>query len=319
MLISDILPPGRCSQLPGTAELQIQQELVTLTWHSGERGHCWGHELCLISDISLGAESPCPHRDVSLRPSQCLAWSQRCQCHSNPEHGSLCRKRSAERGSSERRLPLGSAVSPVLPDTAWWLGWMNGCSTKWWTSGMKSCFRSCEMLPVQEASEVLILNKSKLSETLCEHLSLCLWVLSLNQAHNGQVRNKMLKGSRSTEKRFQHFNKWLSFQSHQPSVWYLWPKPTRAQAEGTGVSHLESYHLHPFPRNQRCHFQSWIQTTNLRNVVHYAVDWKKAHIVQANVFLHLISLLCRLPTKRCQQSELPFPKLAVPISSWGQS
>lgn len=42
------------------------------------------------------------------------------------------------------------------------------------------------------------------------------------------------------------------------------------------VSRLESYHLHPFPRNQRWHFQSWIQTTDLRNVVHYAVDWKKA-------------------------------------------
>lgn len=70
--------------------------------------------------------------------------------------------------------------------------------------------------------------------------------------------------------------KWLSFQSHQPSVWYHWPKPTRALPKGTGVSHLESYHLHPFPGNQRWHFQSWIQTSDLRNVGYYAVDWKKS-------------------------------------------
>lgn len=113
--------------------------------------------------------------------------------------------------------------------------------------------------------------------------------------------------------------KWLSFQSHQPSVWYLWPKPTRGLPKRMGVSHLEPYHLRAFPRNQKWHFQSWIQITDLRNVVHYAVDWKKAHIVQANVFLELISLLCLLPPKRCQQSVLPLPKLAVPTSSWGQS
>lgn len=77
---------------------------------------------------------------------------------------------------------------------------------------MKSCFRSCEMLPAQEASEVLILNKSKHSEAICEHLSLCLWVPYLNQAQNGQVRNKIqLNSSRSTEKGFQlKRNGWAS-------------------------------------------------------------------------------------------------------------
>lgn len=191
MLISDILPPGRCSQLPGTAELQIQQEPVTLTWHSGERGHCWGHELCLISDISSGAESPCPRREVSLRPSQCLAWSQPCQCHSKPEHPVPVPWAQLWTRLLQARFPSRLHHVPSCPWHSWWLGWINGCSTRWWTSDMKSCFRGCEMLPAQEASEVLILNKSKHSEALCEHLSLCLWVASLNSAQNGYVWNKI--------------------------------------------------------------------------------------------------------------------------------
>lgn len=41
------------------------------------------------------------------------------------------------------------------------------------------------MLPAQETSEVPTLNKSKRSEALCEHLSLCLRVPYLNQTQNG--------------------------------------------------------------------------------------------------------------------------------------
>lgn len=47
------------------------------------------------------------------------------------------------------------------------------------------------MQPAQEASEVLILNKSKHFEALCEQLFLCWLVPYLNQTQNGQIRNKM--------------------------------------------------------------------------------------------------------------------------------
>jgi len=87
-----------------------------------------------------------------------------------------------------------------------------------------------------------------------------------------------------------------------------------AKSDGTGVSLLGSCHLHPFPGNQRRHFQSWIQTRDLRIVGYYAAGWKK-HVVQADFFPELISLLCLLPPKRYRQSELPLPKLALPTSS----
>lgn len=166
---------------------------------------------------------------------------------------------------------------PSSAQTGWWLGWINGCSTRWWTSVTKSCFRRCETLPAQEASEVLILNKSKRSEALCEHLSLCLWVPSLNQTQNGQVRNKMqLKGSRSTEKGFRlKRNGWASSHTNHlsGSSGQNLPAPCQKGQGSLTLSPTKSY-LHPFPRNQRWHFQSWIQTSDLRNVVHYAVDWK---------------------------------------------
>lgn len=141
-----------------------------------------------------------------------------------------------------------------------------------------------------------------------------------NSEWSGQ--NKMqLKGSRSIEKGF-HLkrNGWASSHTNHLSgtSGQNLPEPCQKGQGSLTLSPTKSY-IHPFPRNQRWHFQSWIQTSDLRNVVHYAVDWKKAHIVQADFFLELIFLLCLLPPKRCQQSELPFPKLAVPTSSWGQS
>lgn len=202
------------------------------------------HKCYLLGSLSSQGRVPQAIAVPGLEPALPVPLKPRAQIQS------LCRNRSSERGSSKRNFPLGSTVCPVLPETGWWLGWINGCST-WWTSGMKSCFRSCEMLPTQEASEVLILNKSKHSKALCEHPSLCLWVPYLNQTQNGQVRNKMqLKGSRSTETGFQlKRNGWASSHTnHLPGTsGQNLPEPCQ---KGWGSLALNRTIFIPFPETK---------------------------------------------------------------------
>ena len=233
MPISNILPPGRCSQLPGTAELQIHQEPVTLTWHQAREAMVGGMKY---------ASQVISHRELRALTlaGTCLsghpgAWPRASPavCHSHLRASSPnAITRSSEGSTSERHSAPASPGSPLLPKTDWWLVWINSYSIGS-TSDTKSCFRSYETLPTQIASKVTVPQSP-----LWAPFFLLTSALFKSSSKWSSQKWNAAEGLQKLWERISTQKKWLSFQSHQPSVWCNWPKPTRALPKAMGQGSL---------------------------------------------------------------------------------